>query len=221
VLVHLRPAPVVARVMTATAALHGDVRGWLAREVAVGEFLGAAGAPVAPPSDLVPPGPHSRDDLWITFWRYVEHDPDRGLDPVEAGRSLRELHAALATYPGSAPPFTEAFLDIARLTGGPAPVVPATSLPAQVLHGDASIGNLLLTTDGPLWSDLEDTCTGPVEWDLAGLVASARVRGHDERFVAGLVSGHGGDLLESFVVAHDAYSTTWGAYFSPSRSAGP
>ena len=34
--VHLKPAPVVARVMTATAALHQDVETWLAREVAVG-----------------------------------------------------------------------------------------------------------------------------------------------------------------------------------------
>src|SRR5947208_7528773 len=36
VLVHLKPAPVIARVMTGTAVLHGDVESWLAREVAVG-----------------------------------------------------------------------------------------------------------------------------------------------------------------------------------------
>src|SRR4051794_35673842 len=35
VLVHLRPAPVLARVMTATAVLHADPEQWLAREVAV------------------------------------------------------------------------------------------------------------------------------------------------------------------------------------------
>src|ERR1700754_4288937 len=39
VLVHLKPAPVVARVMTGTAVLHDDVEQWLAREVAVGAFL--------------------------------------------------------------------------------------------------------------------------------------------------------------------------------------
>jgi hypothetical protein len=32
VLVHLKPAPVVARVMTGTALLHDDVELWLARE---------------------------------------------------------------------------------------------------------------------------------------------------------------------------------------------
>jgi hypothetical protein len=39
VLVHLKPAPVVAWVMTATAVLHDDAEQWLAREVAVGAFL--------------------------------------------------------------------------------------------------------------------------------------------------------------------------------------
>jgi hypothetical protein len=38
VLVHLKPAPVIARVMTGTAEVHADVESWLAREVAVGAF---------------------------------------------------------------------------------------------------------------------------------------------------------------------------------------
>lgn len=45
VLVHLRPSPVVARVMTATAVLHDDVSTWLRRELAVGAFLGARESP--------------------------------------------------------------------------------------------------------------------------------------------------------------------------------
>ena len=60
VLVHLKSAPVVARVMTGTALLHDDVEQWLAREVAVGAFaaehrLGRS------PTDLLPPGPHRQD----------------------------------------------------------------------------------------------------------------------------------------------------------------
>jgi hypothetical protein len=39
VLVHLKPAPVVARVMTGTAVLHDDVEQWLARALAVGAFV--------------------------------------------------------------------------------------------------------------------------------------------------------------------------------------
>ena len=48
VLVHLRPAPVVARVMTGTALLHDDPERWLAREVAVGTFLGERAWPSRP-----------------------------------------------------------------------------------------------------------------------------------------------------------------------------
>src|SRR3954454_23742609 len=70
VLVHLRPAPVVARVMTGTAVLHDDVERWLAREVAVGSF---AADLVVPPTDLLPPGPHEQDGLWMTLWRFVAH----------------------------------------------------------------------------------------------------------------------------------------------------
>src|SRR5262245_28314986 len=82
-LVHLKPAPVVARVMTATAVLHGDPERWLAREVAVGAFLADL---VVPPTDLLPPGPHERDGLWMTLWKFVPHDDQAPPpDPRELG----------------------------------------------------------------------------------------------------------------------------------------
>ena len=74
VLVHLKPAPVVARVMTGTAVLHDDVEQWLAREVAVGAFVAERSDLVVPPSDLLPPGPHEQDGLWMTLWKFVPHD---------------------------------------------------------------------------------------------------------------------------------------------------
>ena len=61
----------------------------------------------------------------------------------------------------------------ARLTGELA----LTSSAEQVLHGDAGLGNLMLTEGGWLWHDFEDTCTGPVAWDLAALTASPRLDG--------------------------------------------
>ena len=54
-LIHLRPAPVVARVMTATAILHDDLESWLTREVAVGRYLAERTAAVVAPSELLPP----------------------------------------------------------------------------------------------------------------------------------------------------------------------
>jgi Phosphotransferase enzyme family len=228
-LVHLKPAPVVARVMTGTAQLHDDVEQWLAREVAVGAFLAERTDLAVPPTDLLPPGPHEHDGLWMTMWKFVPHDAQAPPpDPRELGRSLRALHAALAGFPGDLPPLSEIRDWLARLITelSPSldglrrrledltPTVFESSLPTQPLHGDVSIGNLLRTDSGLLWNDLEDVCTGPVAWDIAGLVSSARARGHGAEFVDELVAAYGElDLegLEPFLEAHALYEAVWSA----------
>jgi Ser/Thr protein kinase RdoA (MazF antagonist) len=35
------------------------------------------------------------------------------------------------------------------------------------IHGDSHFANVLWSPGGPLWSDLENACNGPVEYDLA------------------------------------------------------
>jgi aminoglycoside phosphotransferase (APT) family kinase protein len=45
------------------------------------------------------------------------------------------------------------------------------------LHGDAHPGNLLATPAGWRWADLEDTCSGPVQWDLVALRSTRRLDG--------------------------------------------
>jgi hypothetical protein len=107
VLVHLKPAPVVARVMTGTAVLHDDPEQWLAREVAVGAFLAGTDL-VVPPTDILPPGPHERGGLWMTLWEFVPHD-EQAPPPAaaELGRSLRALHEALAGFSGDLGPLSE------------------------------------------------------------------------------------------------------------------
>jgi hypothetical protein len=233
VLVHLKPAPVIARVMTGTAVLHGDVERWLAREVAVAAFLGERGLAV-PPTDVLAPGPHRHQGLWMTFWKFVEHDGSRPLPSAhELGGSLRELHAALAGFPGELGPLSDVrdWLDrlLAALHPSPGlsphdrdvlrsglqdltPTVFKSSLPVQAIHGDASISNLLRTDNGLIWNDLEDACVGPVHWDVAGLVTEARARGESEAFVAELLRAYGGpDLeeLDGFIAAHVLYTTVW------------
>src|SRR5712691_1898503 len=100
VIVHLEPAPVVARVPVTLARLRGA--DWFAREIELARFLTDAGAPIVPPAPDVDPGPHEHDGFHVTLWRYDDHDPE-GLDAHAAGESLRELHEALAPFPGGLP----------------------------------------------------------------------------------------------------------------------
>jgi hypothetical protein len=237
VLVHLKPAPVVARVMTGTAVLHDDAEQWLAREVAVAAFLAERTELVVAPSDVLPPGPHERDGLWMTLWKFVAHDAQAPPpQPRELGRSLRELHAALADFPGDLAALSEIreWLErlLAQLRPSPSltrqdidwlrfkldaltPAVFESSLPAHALHGDASISNLLRTEGGLVWNDLEDVCAGPVAWDICGLVTSARAPGQRATFIEQLLAAYGDpgvEDLEAFLDAHALYEVVWQAF---------
>jgi hypothetical protein len=237
VLVHLKPAPVVARVMTGTAVLHDDTERWLAREVAVAAFVAERTDLVVPPSDILPPGPHVQDGLWMTLWKFVPHDAQAPPpEPRELGRSLRGLHAALADFPGDlaplsevrdwlerllaelrpSPPLTQRDIDWLRFElDALTPAVFESSLSAQALHGDASMSNLLRTDSGLVWNDLEDVCAGPVAWDISGLVASARARGQSAKFIEELLAAYGEpgvEGLETFFEAHALYEVVWQAF---------
>jgi hypothetical protein len=241
VLVHLKPAPVIARVMSGTAVLHDDVEKWLARELAVGAFLGERGLAVAP-SDVLDPGPHQHDGLWMTFWEFVEHDRSGSLPPAqELGASLREMHDALAEFPGELGQLSDVRDWLGRLIAGlrvspgltaedidslrsrldaMTPTVFETSLPAQAIHADASVSNLLRTGNGLVWNDFEDVCIGPVHWDVAGLIAEARDSGESETFVAEYLHAYGGlelGELDDFIAAHFLYTTVWQAFVAQNR----
>lgn len=219
VLVHLRPAPVVARVMTGTVALHDDPQRWLEREVSVLEFLMPSGLAVSP-SRLITPGPHYHDGLWMTFTEWVpEVEPDPRIqsavsidDARELGRMLRYLHDALRPYDRELGGSRELRDDIERLLGQLRPAdaqqravisslgerlsalgtaVFESSLPTQALHGDVSLRNLLRTRCRLVWNDFEDTFRGPVHWDVASAVSSLRIRGADTRRVREMLDAYG------------------------------
>jgi Phosphotransferase enzyme family len=181
VLVHLSPAPVVARVSLTLGRLRGPE--WFAKELRLAAFLAEAGAPVAPPAPGVELRPHVEDGLCVGFWAHLEHEAGRA-DPAAAGRALAELHAALAGFP-EALPHCDRLDESGRLlallrpseiaTRGDLEALRAAHLALRrgrlggdrPLHGDAHLGNVLWTAHGPMWSDLENACAGPVEWDLA------------------------------------------------------
>jgi hypothetical protein len=193
VLVHLWPAPVVARVAT-TVALVRPGPAWQARDIELARFLHSRGVPVVTPCTDPPAGPHQHDGWVLAFWRYVPHDPDRVLRPAEVAEALAELHAALREFPGELPaagPFddlgrgfgldwlgvlTDAELDLLRSDTQRLRAAMA-ELPAQALHGDAHPGNLMATPKGLLWNDFEDTWRGPLAWDLACLANTGRLDG--------------------------------------------
>jgi hypothetical protein len=195
VLVHLRPAPVVARVAKLTAEVRPGVEAWLARDIALSAHVVGRGVPAVRPSVDPPAGPHHRDGRVLAFFEYVPHDPDPVPEPVEVARALVELHAALVDFPGALPeagPVDDLrrgfdLLESERIM--PDGVVPRlradlerlaveiAAFPVRVLHGDAHPGNLLWTPNGLVWNDFEDTWRGPLGWDLACLATSGYLDG--------------------------------------------
>jgi Ser/Thr protein kinase RdoA (MazF antagonist) len=199
-MVHLRPAPVVARVATSMPKLRTPIEDWLRLELDVTSFLAAAGAPVVAPSPELPPGPHRADGFAVTFWTYLDADPERTPTTADCVAMLVDLHAVLRTYPGELPLLCsndvprgielleEAgdFLSTAevellrRSAERLAPFIAAPPGDLQPLHGDAHPGNIVATRDGLVWIDFEDVCRGPVEWDLATTMdAGVTVSHHD------------------------------------------
>jgi thiamine kinase-like enzyme len=188
--VHLEPAPIVARVSTLTALLRPPIEEWLTREVEVASFLAEKGAPVVPPSRLLPAGPHQHDGLWITFWQYVKPLSDEIPDSALTGTMLADLHKSLRDYQGELPLLAPALNDVPRSLERieQLEILPPEDIafirakyeealprlqnpegPLQPLHGDAHGGNLILSEQGLLWNDLEDVCLGPTAWDLVNI----------------------------------------------------
>ena len=216
ILLHLRPAPVVARVSTGLPYPEGPDPQDLVRELAVASHAARAGAPVIPPPDDVDPGPHERDGHIVTFWRYVP--PHAEPDAAEAGRALRVVHEALTDCDVDLPPMTrprdmEAMLSL--LPAGPdtdalrAAAQPAVGVDGQALHGDAHLWNCLGSPTGPLWHDFETACRGPREYDLAALVMDDRIDGDDPRSRAALAAygEHDTDLVDELLPVYVSWVT--------------
>ena len=224
--VHLAPAPVVAKASASGRDVR-DAAEWFARELAVAAALARAGAPVVAPSPEAPAVVHEHAGVPVTLWTFV---PDTG-DPLPGsdrlGVMLAELHAALrgcdVDLPLLAPVLEDVprFLARAARTGTPPPRdvdalraafarltagLPAD--PGQPLHGDAHPGNLLA---GPVWCDFEDTCRGPVAWDLASLRRTPRLDGAAALRAYARVSGTAADddALAPWLALRDLHMTVW------------
>jgi Phosphotransferase enzyme family len=177
--VHLAPSPVVARVAVLTPLLRRPIEDWLGRELAVATALDGLGVPVVRPVDH---RVHTVDGLRMSFWELAA--PDRSAVPTaaQAGGLLSELHESMRAIPLDLIDQRIPALDDLAASGVPAAAVDALAAalpnrPLQVLHGDAHPGNMLLTNRGWVWHDFEETCIGPVEWDLATMSRTQRLDG--------------------------------------------
>jgi hypothetical protein len=232
VIVHLRPNPIVARVMCGTVVLHPDPRAWLTREIDVGVFLGERITSVVAPTKAIDPGPYVSGNRWMSFWEHVEVR-ETPLEALEIGRALRALHDALAEYRGPLPP-RSAVLDeidwlLNALSGDEgvsglaverdrlAEVILEDGHAAdrQPIHGDAGLSNLLATSSGPRWNDLEDVCVGTIEWDVAGVLSDARAA-HGDSFSAEVLAAYGRECdpaaLERVDQVQALYGDLWRRY---------
>jgi aminoglycoside phosphotransferase (APT) family kinase protein len=195
----ISPLMMVARVQSSEpldVAFHTAVR-----ELVVARHLAKQGAPVIAPLEEELAGPYVTASAVVTLWPYVEHErASDQADALLAAETLHAVHQAFYNYGGELPPYTQA-LDrcwsvLADVTASPAlsegdrdflktqyrrvrQDVEAMAGRPVPLHGDAHLGNLLLSDRGPVWTDFEDTCLGPPEQDIAGLPSTAWARFRD------------------------------------------
>jgi aminoglycoside phosphotransferase (APT) family kinase protein len=170
--------PVVVRIAR-TAAYEPDAR----KEVAVARWLETEGYPAV--RALAVDQPLVIDGRGVTFWEAVSDEEVYGT-PAEVAGLLVRLHAltpesALGLQPlrpfaraerrievnGWLAPADRSFL-LGRLEELKAQYGELRfSLPPGVIHGDASVGNVIHDRDGrPVLIDLDGFALGPREWDL-------------------------------------------------------
>ena len=223
-LVWLRPSPVVARIQVRTSLVRSPDAA--ADSLALARFLTDAGLPVSPPADDIDPGPHvGATGRSMTLWRRLDIR-DEPPDPAAAGRSLRQLHEAMAAFDGPlrhVGPIEEigrvvALLAPHRLDGArridelrSRLVLP--DLPVQALHGDAHLNNVVTTADGIRWVDWEESWRGPIAWDLACLDHRRRTFGDRSDEIGRAIRAYGPydrDAVDAWLPVVALWAAAWG-----------
>lgn len=188
--VRLAPTDFVARIQPRDSS--DDPK--LIRELMVASHLASRAAPAVRPTANVNPGPHFESGCAITLWELVAGRTAADRDAIPAASALQQVHRALDDIRIPLPPFTVAFKSCERILAAEAeaPMLGASDrlflqklygelrqelgrreLRCRPLHGDAHLGNVLVTAAGAIWLDLDDVCMGPIEWDVAALPRAA------------------------------------------------
>lgn len=199
---------------------------WFERENAIAQHLTLCGAPIIPLHPGLPPGPHKHLGYPMNFWEFVTRTTGEQ-NPQETGQTLRTCHELLRTFSHPLPVLgimteTLAILETRELFPAPTQRMLHDRLssstdalkgyPAQPLHGDAHMGNLINTTRGLLLTDWEDAFSGPVEWDIASLIWNAKILDDDNQAVSAILDAYGSvnsDALQQSMIARAAVITAW------------
>jgi hypothetical protein len=144
-------------------------------------------------------------------------EPQGKVDPRAAGRGLRAIHDALLDYDGPTLPPAGHGSDVAEMLAD----VPVSAdselllrlaahrphLDGQALHGDAHLGNVLRAGESQYWHDLESTCHGPREYDLAALACLDRLEGHESaaRKAIAAYGPHDPELVDTLIPVYAAW----------------
>lgn len=180
VTVRLVPCDVLARVAPA-----GDRAAPF--EVELAQRLADAGGPVAALDPRVEPRVHETDGFDITLWTYEPQSPS-GVSAADYAHALGRLHHSLRTIDLDTPHYTDRVAEALEIVEHPdrspaledaarellsgtlrrqRQAIDDRGAVEQRLHGEPHPGNVLSTSKGPLFVDLETCCRGPVEFDLA------------------------------------------------------
>lgn len=185
-------------------------------EIELAQRLAGTGSPVAALDPRVEPRVYERDGYAVTLWTYYEPATSGEVPPADYADALARLHAGMREADVPAPRFTDRIEHARQLLADrdrtPELAEPDRQLLAdtvripeglsgaeQLLHGEPHPGNLLSTTNGLLFIDLETCCRGPVEFDLA----------HAPEKVGEHYPGVDEDLLRQCRMLVLAMITTW------------
>lgn len=231
----------VARVVT---DIDGPRQGldWFERETAIAAHLTRHHAPVIPLHPDLPDTAHQHEGYAMNFWQFVTAT-DAVPEPREIGSTLYQCHEILRHFPESLPSlailhetleilntsFEKSYFGVATVEllkrHLQQSIDVLAPLPAQPLHGDAHMGNLMMTPQGMLWTDWEDAFSGPVEWDLASIIWNAKLLDNDQDFVDQVLKSYqasGGrydeSLLDQCLMARAAVMSAWYPILYPSPS---
>lgn len=196
--VHLAPAPVVAKV--ATSIIKRPNASSLGHELNVALHLAGACAPIVPPSGEIPPTVYRHEDLEVSFWQYCPGEVREEIDRDELVFAIEQFHAAFDGYRGALGTFTETYEECRSLLDGGRMSPELSAADRQSLrvayehlsaglrafdyelvpaHTEVHGGNVMWPGAQPLLIDFESCCLAPREIDFLSF-SERRLAAHPE-----------------------------------------